>query len=417
VGKLFKASIVLLTSTALVLSGLYVYARHRIFSPPDISPPPIARATSPAAIVRGEVLFRTACAGCHADPITHRFTGTVLDFPSFFGHFESANLTSDRDAGIGALSDAVIARALRVGISRDGRLLAMPRLPELSDDDVAAILGFLRSGDPDLAPSPIRHPKPRYAPLGTIILAFLFPAYPAAARSGIPMPEKAATPAYGRYLANNVLDCFECHTDGFGRDKLQKPGLYGGRSFPGGDGQGHPVYAPNLTPHETGLRRWTLEDFSLAVRAGVTPDGRLLGPPMIRLELLDNVDIEAIWLYLRSLPPVERASPVIQPGRALPKQETVPPAQLFVSLGCAGCHARGQPFADKLSGAAGKSVEEVAHWIRMARQVRPDTTMPNYESLLDEANALRLAAWVQEQATRGPIDSPGAKGETTVSSE
>jgi mono/diheme cytochrome c family protein len=397
--KLLKVLGVVVASCLVAIAGVYVYARRVITTPIDIAPPDIQRATEPLAIARGEVLVRTACAGCHVDPATGKFTGSKLDFPEFFGEFYASNLTGDPSAGIGAVSDALLARAIRVGLKRDGRLAAMPRLPELSDQDVAAIIGFLRSPSPDLAPSPVRHPEPRYAPLGTLLVAFLFPAYAQGARRGIEAPQKAANVEYGRYLANGVFDCFECHTEGFGRGKLNEPGLFAGRLFPGEDTLGRQVYAPNLTPHRSGLGGWRSEDFSRALRTGITPDGRVLQPPMMRLRLLDDIEIEALWTYLRSVPAVDHPSPL---PRAKPSA-TWAPAELFVSLGCAGCHAQGQRFADKLSRCVNEPVPALARFIRRAQEFKPDTQMPTYERLIDDATAEALAAWVQEQAARGPI--------------
>jgi mono/diheme cytochrome c family protein len=380
-------------------AGVYAYARGVVRGHHEMAAPDIRAASSPVAIAHGEVLVRTACVGCHADPVSGRLSGSKLDFPSFMGDFYASNITSDPAAGIGGVSDALVARAIRAGIKRDGTLAAMPRFPELSDDDVAAILGFLRSASPDLAPSNVVQPPTQYRLAGTMIVAFLFPAYPDAARLGVTGLAKAPTAEYGRYLANSAFDCFECHTEGFGRGKLQKPGLYGGRVFPGEDPSGRQIYAPNLTPDATGLGDWSLEEFTQALKTGIARDGRVLQPPMMRLRLLDDTEFAALWAYLRSLPPVVRASPV---ARAQ-KKSAEAPADLFVSLGCAGCHAAGQRFADRLSGCVGKPVADVARWIRNPQQIKPDTQMPTYEAVVDEATAASLAKWVQEMAARGPI--------------
>jgi hypothetical protein len=60
-----------------------------------------------------------------------------------------SNITPDTDTGIGNWTDAQIANAIRAGIGRHGsrRLASMPwrGYARISDDDVTAIVGYLRS--------------------------------------------------------------------------------------------------------------------------------------------------------------------------------------------------------------------------------------------------------------------------------
>jgi len=42
------------------------------------------------------------------------------DAPDWLGTLHLANITGDRNAGIGALGDAVVARMIRYGLNRDG---------------------------------------------------------------------------------------------------------------------------------------------------------------------------------------------------------------------------------------------------------------------------------------------------------
>jgi hypothetical protein len=64
----------------------------------------------------------------------------------------AANIAPDRETGIGAWSDAEIARAIREGIRRDGRVMGPPMPFELyrklSDADTAAIIAYLRTIPP-----------------------------------------------------------------------------------------------------------------------------------------------------------------------------------------------------------------------------------------------------------------------------
>jgi mono/diheme cytochrome c family protein len=85
----------------------------------------------------------------------------------------------------------------------------------------------------------------------------------------------------------------------------------GGAPFAGGRAIDTPfgtVYASNLTPHATGLRDWSAGHFWRALHHGRSRDGRLLYPafPYPNYTFVTRADADAIYDYLRTLPPVER---------------------------------------------------------------------------------------------------------------
>ncbi len=103
----------------------------------------VALAATPALVEvdhsasRGEYLARIMdCGGCHTpgalvgkpEP-TRSLAGSDIGFhiPDL-GYFYPPNLTSDRETGLGAWSDADIIRAVRTGVRPDGRVLA-PVMP------------------------------------------------------------------------------------------------------------------------------------------------------------------------------------------------------------------------------------------------------------------------------------------------
>ena len=108
--------------------------------------------------------------------------------------------------------------------------------------------------------------------------------------------------ARGEYLTR-AGDCIGCHT------------VQGGVPYAGGRGIETPfgtVYAPNLTPDpETGLGRWTANDFWRALHNGRSRDGRLLYPvfPYPNYTRVVRADSDAMYAYLRSLPPVAQPNP------------------------------------------------------------------------------------------------------------
>jgi len=125
---------------------------------------------------------------------------------------------------------------------------------------------------------------------------------PRAARPEGLRPEPARV-ARGAYLAR-AGNCLACHT------------ARGGAPGAGGRGIDTPfgtVYAGNLTPDaETGLGRWSADDFWRALHHGRSRDGRLLAPafPYPEFTQITRDDSDALHAYLLSLPPVR------QPNRA-----------------------------------------------------------------------------------------------------
>ncbi|HWP11189.1 MAG TPA: cytochrome c [Ramlibacter sp.] len=111
-------------------------------------------------------------------------------------------------------------------------------------------------------------------------------------------PPAGESVARGAYLAR-AGNCIACHTE------------RGGAPFAGGRAIETPfgtVYASNLTPHETGLRNWSASHFWRALHHGRARDGRLLYPafPYPNYTFVSRADADAIYDYLRTVPPVER---------------------------------------------------------------------------------------------------------------
>jgi len=126
-------------------------------------------------------------------------------------------------------------------------------------------------------------PPPTSAPVSTAIL------------------RDPALVARGKYLAE-IGDCAACHT--------RKGGVRyaGGRSLATPFGN---VPAPNITPDpDTGLGRWSFEDFWRALHLGEGRHGELLYPVFSYTSFtkVTRDDALAIFAYLQSLPPVRQAS-------------------------------------------------------------------------------------------------------------
>lgn len=105
----------------------------------------------------------------------------------------------------------------------------------------------------------------------------------------------------GRHLAQ-AGDCIACHT------VPGAPIFSGNRAMPTPFGS---LYAPNITPDpETGIGRWSAEEFYQMMHTGRGRDGKLLYPamPFASYTKVTRADSDAIFAYLRSVPPVRQAS-------------------------------------------------------------------------------------------------------------
>lgn len=121
------------------------------------------------------------------------------------------------------------------------------------------------------------------------------------AAQGESVPTDAATVERGQYLAT-LGNCVTCHSTRSGE------ALAGGRAFPTGFGV---LYSSNITPDpDTGIGRWTVEQFRHAMKHGVAPRG-LLYPafPFQNFQHLDPADVDAIFAWLQQQPAVSNTPP------------------------------------------------------------------------------------------------------------
>ena len=121
-----------------------------------------------------------------------------------------------------------------------------------------------------------------------------------------PKPLPAATTPEtlqrGEYLVR-AGNCIACHTPRGGAP------LAGGRAI---DTPFGAVYSSNLTPDaETGLGRWSAQDFWNALHHGRSRGGRLLTPafPYEHTSVITREDSDAMFAWLQSQPPVRQAQP------------------------------------------------------------------------------------------------------------
>lgn len=121
--------------------------------------------------------------------------------------------------------------------------------------------------------------------------------------------------ARGKYLANHVLGCFDCHSE---RDWTKYGGPIRGAKGVGSacwDGQYEmpgKLCFPNITPHQSaGIGAWSDGELARAIREGVDREGNALFPlmPYKGYRELSDGDTRALIAYLKSVPAADGAQP------------------------------------------------------------------------------------------------------------
>lgn len=270
---------------------------------------PAARAQENAKDPGAALFAAGGCANCHTDGENKGpLLGGGGPIKTPFGTFYAPNISSDRAHGIGAWSDDAFIRALRDGVSPEGRHY-YPAFPytsytNLTDEDMLAIKAHIMSLPPVAAESrPHDLGFPFNIRLGMVFWKALF------LRRGPMAPDPSRTEEWnrGRYLADGLVHCAECHTP---RNRLGA--LDRDRWMAGNDkGEGPDGLAiPNITPHPgSGIGDWTVEDIARSLEDGILPDGDSFGSLMA--EVVENgtselspADRRAIAVYIKSLEPL-----------------------------------------------------------------------------------------------------------------
>lgn len=274
-----------------------------------------------SALERGKYLVTTimACGNCHTPrdaegrPVADKELsggGVSVDVPPFAA--AAANITPDKETGIGSWSNDEIKRAITHG-ERPNRgpnagkplapIMAANFFKALLPADLDAIVAYLRSlpAVRNTVAAPVYRLPTRYE-------AF------AEADRGFTESEMKDKVRRGAYLAT-IGHCLECHTPQE-RGALQFDTALGagGRPFMPSFVKGLPeswkgAVSRNITSHaEQGLGRWSDAEIKRAITQGVGRDGRKLDLPMAFAWYagIRDEDLDAIVAYLRTLPPQPR---------------------------------------------------------------------------------------------------------------
>jgi mono/diheme cytochrome c family protein len=291
--------------------GLTGYASARWDRTFDAPLPNVHASTDSAVVARGRYLAYgpAMCAECHVSNELTRRVEAGEEVPLGGGHewklpvgtIRSPNLTPDPATGIGRYTDAQLARMLRHMVKPDGRAAApFMGFQNLSDDDVVALISFLRA-----QPAVRNAVESRDLNLiGKMVATFLIkPKGP----EGDPPAHTPAGPSVerGRYIVTAASDCVGCHTARGGLDgHFTGPKLGGGGTFPMEGEPNKILVSPNLTPDPKSGRvaHWTEDQFVARFRQGkVLPKSYM---PWGAVSRMTEDDLRSVYRYLQSIPPV-----------------------------------------------------------------------------------------------------------------
>ncbi len=260
---------------------------------------------SQANVNEGKRLTTVMCGVCHYDQKTGQMTGIhMVDVPPALGKIVSSNITQHKEKGIGNYTDAELAQVIRTGIAKDGKLIPFMQKPNLSDEDLRDIIAFLRSDDPTVQPSDVDPGSTELTGLGKMAIRM---EKPTPWNHPISKPSASDTLAFGKYLIDN-LACYDCHSKSFA--KVDKINIEKSKGFMGGGNKlynklGEEVLSPNLTPHITGIKEWSEEDFKKAITKGFNKDNKVISYPMPLYPDLKDHEISAMFIYLKSIDPIK----------------------------------------------------------------------------------------------------------------
>jgi mono/diheme cytochrome c family protein len=258
------------------------YQTHRIELPLPVG-------SDAAAIERGKhlVTARYGCAACHGQNLA----GGVMIDDAAIGEVRGPNLTAGKGSRSAKYTMADWDRIVRHGVKPDGTPAVMPSddFFKMSDAELSDIVAYVRS----VPPVDAEVKAPSFGPIGNVLLAL--GKLPLSAERTAPAVHPSVPPAaadnaqFGEHLA---ATCVTCHR----QNLAGGPMAFGPPSWPA---------AANLTPHATGLRDWTFDDFDKALTRGSSKDGHLLRSPMAEVvqgtQAMDVTERKALWTYLRQV--------------------------------------------------------------------------------------------------------------------
>ena len=320
-----RLALIVLAIVVIIVAILY-WREYRTYDGP------VQKVTaSKEQIERGSYLAKAAdCAACHtASGGAPLAGGYPLESP--YGTIYGSNLTPSADYGIGRWTKDDFYKALTEGVTPTGRHLfpAMPytsykNISRKDSDDIYAYLMTRPAVDVKTPDNEMSFPfNQRIALIGWNIMFHDKDPLPAISTGN------SADWHRGRYLADVLGHCGECHTERglLGQMKLDK-------AMQGGElGR---FMAPDITPKALAQRGWTPGDVKQFLTTGIAPQGSAFSEMHMVVDLstqhLTPEDQKAMATYLMG-----EAPPAAIPAKLGQGNEA---GRMTYLDQCAGCHAR-----------------------------------------------------------------------------
>lgn len=282
------ALIALLVVLALAGHVLAERKRNRVI-PLEVAP--VAYGAGADVLKQGKYLFESrGCVDCHGS----NGAGKVFINDPNGLYVKAPNISPAAGSVTANYNERDWVRTLRHGISPQGRpLLVMPSddYNRFTDADLAALVAYARSLPPVAGETAeIRFPlivRALYA-AGVVQDAAEKIDHTLAPATPVPV---GATREHGAYVANMCIGCHGATLSG-GKIPGAPPDWPAAANLTGGQGSVMPAYA-------------SPQQFAAMMRTGKRPDGSAVSKvmPFESLKVLSDVDLEAMHIYLKGLPP------------------------------------------------------------------------------------------------------------------
>lgn len=294
-----------------------------------------AQDAASSQVSRGEYLARAGdCTSCHTAKGGKAFAGG-LAMATPFGTVFSANITPDKDTGIGSWTEQDFYNALHVGKDDEGTHLypAMPypSYTKVTRADVDAIRAYLTT----VAPVHQENKPPQLPwPLSWRGSLFGWDLLYLDAGEYQPDPKQSAQWNRGAYLVEGLGHCGACHTprNSLGATKTSDA-LEGGSA-------GEHWFAPGLGNNlRDGVGSWSEAEIVEYLKTGSNDKSASVGPMtevvMNSTQYLTDADLNAIAVYIKQRPHAPNKSP---PDVAGLGTASLARGQALYLDNCTACH-------------------------------------------------------------------------------
>jgi mono/diheme cytochrome c family protein len=382
-------------------------------------------------VTKGAALAKIAnCNTCHTAEGGRPYAGgRPLKTP--YGTIYGTNITPDPDTGIGRWPEEAFVRALREGVSREGRHL-YPAFPYdhyaiMPDEDIRALYAFMMTRDPvpnGVPPNDLRFPFNIRMLVAAWKALYFDPALPASD------PTQSAEWNRGAYLVEGPAHCGSCHTPRnlLGAEKKR-------RHLAGGEAEGW--HAPAINAASPSALPWSAEALYEYLRYGHAGKHPVAAGPMAEvvrnLSTAPEQEVRAIAAFIASFTGQDTAESRQRAAQVLARVESdskarageaaAPEPQRAAAQGpagrgiyagaCASCHDSG-----RLAGSSGTALHlalsSSVHLPTPGNVIRiildgispPEgergRMMPGFAGALTDEQVVALARYLRSDFAKGP---------------